>query len=93
VLWLWSRGSGSIFGDDAKNEGGTSGADFVAVGESGFLDAGAVEESAVAAVEIADATAFGVAFEGAVNAGHARVIRKGVFGFGVAADTQGLAGG
>jgi hypothetical protein len=90
---LWSRGSGSIFGDDAKNEDGTSGADFVAVGESGFLDAGAVEEGAVAAVEIADAAAFGVAFEGAVDAGHARVVGKGAFDFCVAADAQGLAGG
>jgi len=90
---LWSRGSGSIFGDDAKNEDGTSGADFVAVGERSFLDAGAVEEGTVAAVDVADVTTFGVAFESAVDTGHARVIGNGVFGFGVAADAQGLAGG
>jgi hypothetical protein len=79
--------------NNAKNDDGIACTDFVAVGESGFLDAGAVEESAVAAVEIADATAFGVALESAVDTGHTRVVGKRVFGFGGAADAQGLAEG
>jgi hypothetical protein len=78
-------------GNDAKDDDGIASADFVPVGESGFLDAGAVEESAVAAVEVANAAAAGVAFESAVDAGHARVVGKSVFGFVGAADAQGLA--
>jgi hypothetical protein len=77
--------------NDAKDDDGIACADFVAVGESGFFYAGAVEEGAVAAVEIADAAAAGVAFKGAVDAGHTRVVGKSVFGFGGAADAQGLA--
>jgi len=78
--------------NNAKDEDSITCADFVAVGESGFFYAGTVEESAIAAVEIAEVTAPGVAFEDAVDTGHSRVIGEGVFGFGVAADTQGLAG-
>ncbi len=84
--------SARFFGNDAKDEDGISSADFVAVGESGFLYARAVEEGAVAAVEVADAAAAGVAFESAVDAGHARIVGEGVFGFVGAADAQGLPG-
>ena len=92
-LGLRRKRSAGVLRNDAKDEDGIAGADFVAVGESGFLDAGAVEESAISAVEIADAATFGVAFESAVDAGHARIVGKGVFGFVGAANAQGLAGG
>jgi len=92
-LRLRGERNSRLLRNDAKDDDGIACADFVAVGERGFLNAGAVEESAVAAVEIADAATAGVAFESAVNAGHARVVGEGVFGFGVAADAQGLAGG
>jgi len=84
--------SSGVLRKNAKDEDGITCADFVTVGERGFFYASAVEEGAVAAVEIVDAAAAGVAFESAVDAGHARVVGKGVFGFGVAADAQGLAG-
>ena len=82
-----------FLGKDAKDEDGTTCADFVAVGEGGFFYAGAVEESAIAAVEIADAATAGIACESTVDTGHARVVGEGVFGFVGAADAQGLAGG
>jgi hypothetical protein len=92
-LGLRRKRSAGFLRNDAKDDDGIACTDFVAVGESGFLDAGAVEESAVAAVEIADAAATCVAFESTVYAGHARVIGEGVFDFVGAADAQGLARG
>lgn len=78
--------------EDSNDEDGVAGADFVAVGESGFFYAGAVEESAVAAFEIDEAAAFFTVFDGEVKTGHLLIVGNGVIGLGVATDADKLAG-
>jgi hypothetical protein len=79
-----------FFGEDSYDEDGVASADFVTVDESGFFDTRAVEESAVAALEIEEATAFFAAVDGEVEAGHALVVGERLIGIGVAADAKGL---
>jgi hypothetical protein len=70
-----------------------AGADFVAVGEGGILDAGAVEEGAIAAVAVAEHGPFGAALDGEVDAGHERVMGQGEIGAsGGATEGDGLTG-
>jgi hypothetical protein len=93
VRWPGGFGGEHIVAQDADDENGGSGADFVAVGERGFLNARAIEESAVATVEIKETTAFLAEIDGEVEAGHGFVVGEGVVSFRVAADTQMLARG
>jgi hypothetical protein len=85
-------GRNRIVAQHAHQENGGAGADLVAVGESGFLDASAVEKSAVARVEVEEAAALVGEFDGKVQAGHLFVIGKDVIGFLGAANAQRLAG-
>jgi hypothetical protein len=68
-----------------------TGTDFVAIGENGFLDARAIQESAVAAFEIEEPTALFTVFDRKVKAGHAFVVGNAFISFGVAADAEKLA--
>jgi hypothetical protein len=91
--WIGLLGGKHIVAQHADDKGSSAGAYFVAVGKSGFLDARAIEESAVATVEIKEATAFWTEIDGEVEAGHSFVVGDGVVSFRVAADTQMLARG
>jgi hypothetical protein len=81
-----------FFSEDADDEDSAASADFVTVDESGFFDARAVEESAVAAFEIEEAAAFFAAVDGEVEAGHSFVVGNAMVGLGMATDAEKLAG-
>jgi hypothetical protein len=92
VFWF-GRYSGKRFvSENSNDEDGVACADFVAVGESGFFDACAVEESAVAALQVEDAAAFFAVIDGEVEARHEFVVGERVIGFGIATDAERLAG-
>jgi hypothetical protein len=75
-------------GKNANDEDGVAGADFVAVGEEGFVDPRAVQESAIAALQVEDAAALFAVIDGEVEAGHELVVRESMIGFGVAAEAE-----
>jgi hypothetical protein len=81
-----------ILTQHANNEDGVAGADFVAVCESGFLYASAVQEGAVATVKVEEAAALFSLLDGEVEAGHEFVVGEGVIGFVCAADAKRLSG-
>ena len=91
MFWFPRCGRKRFVGDHADDEDGVVSADFVAVSESGFFHAGAVEESAVAALQVEEAAAFFTVLNGEVEAGHEFVVGKRMVGFGVAADAERLA--
>jgi hypothetical protein len=76
-----------ILTQHANNEDGVAGADLVAVCESGFSYACTVQECAVAAVQVDEATAFFGVLDGKVQSGHELVVGEGVIGFVRAPDT------
>jgi hypothetical protein len=88
--WPGGLGGKHIVAQNANDKDGCTGADFVAVDESGFHDASAVEESAIAAVEIEEAAAFLAEIDGEVETGHSFVVSEGAVGFRVASNAQGL---
>jgi len=90
-FWFERGGRKRFVGEHANDEDGVAGADFVAVGESGFFDARSIEEGAVAALQVEKAAAFFTVFDGEVEAGHELVAGKGAIGFVRAANTERLA--
>lgn len=88
MFWFRRCGGKRFVGEHADDEDSVSGADFVAVGESGFFHACTVEESAVAALQVEEATAFFTVIDGEVEAGHELVVGKGVISLGVASDAK-----
>src|ERR1700720_3215675 len=81
-----------FFGEDVDDEDGAAGPDFVTVDESGFFDARAVEEGAVAALQIEEPTAFFTMIDGEVQAGHTFVVGNALIGLRMATDAEKLAG-
>jgi len=67
-FWFRRLSEKGFVGDHPKDKDGVARADFVPVGESGFFDARAVEESAVAALQVQDAAAFFAVVDGEVKA-------------------------
>jgi len=55
-----ARGCGGkhLVAQHANDKNGVAGADFIAIGEGGFLYASAIEEGAIATVEVEEAAAF-----------------------------------
>ena len=90
-FWFERGGRKRFVGEHANDEDGVAGADFVAVGESGFFDARSIEEGAVAALQVEKAAAFFTVFDGEVEAGHELVVGKDVIGFVGAADAESFA--
>jgi len=81
-----------VVGNDADEENGLAGFDFVAAGEHGLLNLCAIQMGAVGAFLVDDAAAVGTALDGEVNAGHVVVVWDGEMGaVGGAADEHGLA--
>jgi len=89
-FWFERGGRKRFVGEHANDEDGVARANFVAVGEKGFFDACAIEESAVAALQVEEAAAFFTVFDGEVKAGHEFVVGKELIGFLRAADAEGL---
>lgn len=85
------RGGERFVRENADHEDGVACADFVAVGESGFFYAGAIQECAVAAVEVEEAAALFTVLDSEVEAGHELVVGKDVIGFVGAADAESFA--
>ena len=77
-----------IVAKHVNDEDGVAGADFVAVGEERFFHVCAIEESAVAALQVEDAAAFFAVVDGEVETGHKLVVGKSLVGFGIAADAE-----
>ena len=88
ALRVGRRCENGFIGKDANDEDGVAGADFVAVGEEGFVDPRAVQESAIAALQVEDAAALFAVIDGEVEAGHELVVRESMIGFGVAAEAE-----
>jgi len=81
-----------ILTQHANNEDGVAGTDFVAVCESGFFDARAIEERAVAAVKVEKAAAFFGMLDCEVQSGHEFVVGESVIRLRGAADAERTAG-
>jgi len=90
-FWFERGGRKRFVGEHANDEDGFAGADFVAIREQGFCHSCAVEECAVAALQVEESAAFFAAFDGEVKAGHEFVVGEGVIGFGMATDAESLA--
>jgi hypothetical protein len=91
-LQVGLRGGRLFAVEHANDEDGIACADFVAVGEKCFFDAGAIQESAIAALQVEDAATFFTVVDGKVEAGHEFVVGEGVIGFGVATEAERHAG-
>jgi len=66
--------------NDADDEDGLAGFDFVAGCEHGILNLCAIEMGAVGASFVDDAATIGAAFDGEVHAGHVIVVGNGELG-------------
>ena len=89
-----ARGCGGkhLVAQHANDKNGVAGADFIAVRESGFFYASAVEEGAIATVHVDEAAAFFSLLDGEVEARHEFVVGEGVVGFAGAANAERPAG-
>ena len=78
-----ARGCGGkrIVAQHTNDKNGVAGADFIAIGESGFFYASVVEEGAIATVEVDEPAAFFSLLDGEVEARHEFVVGEGVIGF------------
>ncbi len=66
--------------DNADDENGLAGLDFVAGSEHGLLNLCAIQMSAVGASFVDDAATVGTTLDGKVHAGHVIVVRNGELG-------------
>jgi len=90
---LWAGGGCGklVVRNNADDENGLAGFDFVAGGEHRLFDLRAVELGTIGAAFVDDAAAVGTAFDGEVNAGHVIVVGNGELGaIGGAANEEGL---
>jgi len=79
-LRAWADGGQLIVRNDADDENGLTGLDFVAGGEHGLLNLGAIQMGAVGAFLVDDAAAVGTALDSEVNARHVSVMGDGELG-------------